>query len=57
MMVMGEGRNPKISHLIKLGQGAKIQKKRIDEILESTLAVLSPWENLAISGSYIKILL
>lgn len=54
MMVMGEGRNPKISHLIKLGQGAKIQKKRIDEILESTLAALNSWENLAINYHVLK---
>ncbi|WP_316846020.1 type II toxin-antitoxin system HipA family toxin [Pedobacter psychrodurus] len=46
-MVMGEGRNPKTSHLIKLGQEAKLSKKLIDEIIEQTNRSLSQWGNLA----------
>jgi serine/threonine-protein kinase HipA len=54
MMVMGEGRNPKISHLIKLGQGAKIQQKLINEIIESTQSALNSWEHLAANYHVLK---
>jgi serine/threonine-protein kinase HipA len=46
-MVMGEGRNPKISHLIKLGQDAKLSKKLIDEIIDQTMSSLGDWKDLA----------
>ena len=35
-MVMGEGKNPRIDHLIKLGLEAKLSKNRITEIIEQT---------------------
>lgn len=46
-MVMGEGRNPKISHLIKLGQEAKLSKKLINEIIDQTASSLARWKDLA----------
>ncbi|NBV06555.1 MAG: type II toxin-antitoxin system HipA family toxin [Proteobacteria bacterium] len=46
-MVMGEGRNPSIDHLVKLGQKAKIAKNRITEIIDQTQTALSNWEILA----------
>ena len=46
-MVMGEGRNPKISHLIKLGQEAKLGKKLIVEIIDQTKSSLDRWTDLA----------
>ncbi len=46
-MVMGEGRNPKTDHLMKLGMDAKIDKDRIHEIIEQTKASLAKWPELA----------
>jgi serine/threonine-protein kinase HipA len=46
-MVMGEGRNPKISHLVKLGQGSKLTSKLIDEIIDQTKSSLAHWTGLA----------
>jgi serine/threonine-protein kinase HipA len=46
-MVMGEGRNPKISHLIKLGQEAKLSKKVIEEVIDQTKSSLDHWKDLA----------
>ena len=46
-MVMGEGRNPKAEHLIKLGEEAKIAKDRIYEIIDQTQASLAKWPELA----------
>jgi serine/threonine-protein kinase HipA len=46
-MVMGEGRNPKISHLVKLGEGSKLNRKLIDEIIEQTKDSLTKWTGLA----------
>jgi serine/threonine-protein kinase HipA len=46
-MVMGEGRNPKISHLLKLGLDAKLSKKLIDEIIDQTKTSLNRWTHLA----------
>ena len=46
-MVMGEGRNPEISHLVKLGQEAKLAKKLIDEIIDQTKSCLVGWKDLA----------
>ena len=45
--VMGEGRNPNVSHLLKLANEAKIKKDRANEILETTKASLSKWPTLA----------
>lgn len=58
-MVMGEGRNPKAEHLIKLGEDAKINKDRIHEIIEQTQANLAKWPVLAkrygVSAANIKL--
>ncbi len=58
-MVMGEGRNPKAEHLIKLGEEAKIAKDRIYEIIDQTQASLAKWPELAksygVSAANIKL--
>ncbi|MBL4619847.1 MAG: type II toxin-antitoxin system HipA family toxin [Marinicaulis sp.] len=46
-MVMGEGKNPGMEHLGKLGREAKIEENRVSEIIEQTRAALSKWEMLA----------
>ena len=46
-MVMGEGRNPSVNHLIKLGHEAKLSKVRITEIIDKTQTALASWEVLA----------
>ena len=46
-MVLGEGKNPGIEHLTKLGEKAKINKKSVSEIILQTRESLSQWENLA----------
>lgn len=46
-MVMGEGRNPGVEHLIKLGLEAKLSKSRITEIIDQTQASLASWSFLA----------
>ncbi len=46
-MVMGEGRNPKTSHLVKLGQESKLTRKLIDEVIEQTKSSLAHWTGLA----------
>ena len=46
-MVMGEGRNPNTSHLLKLADEAKIKKDRAEEIIEVTKSSLSKWPALA----------
>ncbi len=46
-MVMGEGKTPGIEHLEKLGREARIDEKRVSEIIEQTRAALSNWEMLA----------
>ena len=45
--VMGEGKNPNIEHLQKLGLNAKIEKDKILQIIKQTQNALSQWENLA----------
>ena len=42
--VMGEGKQPSLSHLIKLGLGAKLSRLII---IEQTQAALSRWRSLA----------
>jgi len=42
-MVMGEGRNPGVEHLIRLGVEAKIAKPRINEIIELTRSAIETW--------------
>ena len=46
-MVMGEGRNPSVDHLVKLGYEAKISKARITEIIDQTQTALASWKVLA----------
>ncbi len=46
-MVMGEGRNPSVDHLVKLGYEAKISKARISEIIDQTQTALASWKVLA----------
>ena len=46
-MVMGEGRNPSVDHLAKLGHEAKLSKARITEIIDQTQTALSSWKTLA----------
>ncbi len=46
-MVMGEGRNPGIEHLVKLGQEANIPKRKIGAILDQTRVALAGWQSLA----------
>ena len=46
-MVMGQGRNPGVEDLKKLGEAAKLAPKRVDEIIDQTKAALSQWDDLA----------
>ena len=46
-MVMGEGRNPGIEHLKKLGKEASLPKGRADEIIADVKAALLQWQSLA----------
>jgi len=46
-MVMGEGENPNVEHLIKLGEEASIAKDRIHEIIVKTTESLAKWSELA----------
>lgn len=53
-MVLGEGLNPTISHLIKLGTDAGISRSTVNEIIEQTQYALNQWENLAINHGVSK---
>jgi serine/threonine-protein kinase HipA len=46
-MVLGEGRNPRIEHLTKLGLEAKIPMMRIREIIDQTQTALRKWRLLS----------
>lgn len=46
-MVKGEGRNPSINHLVKLGVEAGLSKKLIDEAIEQTKSALDQWRYLS----------
>ncbi len=46
-MVMGEGANPGIEHLRKLGEEAKLDKACVNEIIEQTQDALANWSELA----------
>ena len=46
-MVLGEGQNPSLGHLIKLGEDVKINRTKIDGIIEQTRHALSQWVVLA----------
>ena len=45
--VMGEGRNPNINHLVKLGKEAKLNKRLVEQIIEQTVSSLGQWTTLA----------
>lgn len=47
-LVMGQGRDPGLDNLRKLGQEAKLSNERIDEIINQTCGALSKWEELAL---------
>lgn len=47
MMVMGEGRNPRQSHILALATEAGIKKNCALEIIEAVKSSLSKWETLA----------
>ena len=59
-MVMGEGRNPNTSHLLKLADEAKIKKDRALEIIDALKSSLSKWSELAkqygVSDTNIKLI-
>lgn len=46
-MVMGEGKNPGINHLIQLGKEAYLPKNKISDIIDQTRTSLLKWEGLA----------
>lgn len=46
-MVKGEGRNPRIEHLLQLGGETTLSQSRIREIIAQTKAALSQWQELA----------
>lgn len=46
-MVMGEGKNPSIEHLIKLGKEANLKRPDIDGIIDQANHALNQWKPLA----------
>lgn len=46
-MVMGEGQNPSVQHLTKLGREASLGTTQIKEIIDQTKHALSQWNTLA----------
>ncbi|VAX38156.1 Toxin HigB / Protein kinase domain of HipA [hydrothermal vent metagenome] len=46
-MVMGEGKNPGVQHLIKLAQTADLSKIEAQKIIDQTCTALSQWKTLA----------
>ncbi len=46
-MVMGEGRNPKTEHLLKLADEASIKKDHAVEIIKTIESCLAKWPTLA----------
>lgn len=59
-MVAGEGRNPTIKHLIKLGIEAKLSKGVIESIIDQTKQALNRWKYLGeqykITDAHIKLI-
>jgi serine/threonine-protein kinase HipA len=59
-MVAGEGRNPTIKHLIKLGIEAKLSKGLIESIIDQTKQALNRWkywgEQYKIMDAHIKLI-
>ena len=58
-MVAGEGKNPRLEHLTKLGVEAELSKAKVKEIIDQTKSALSSWNKLAkahgVSGAKIKL--
>ncbi len=46
-MVLGEGQNPSLKHLFKLGEIAGLEKTKVKEIINQTETALQEWERLA----------
>ena len=46
-MVMGEGRNINLKHLLKLGSEAQLSKGFIDNVIDKTRSALNKWEILS----------
>ena len=46
-MVMGEGRNINLKHLLKLGSEAQLSKGFIDNVIDKNRSALNKWENLS----------
>lgn len=46
-MVMGEGRNPTVDHLIQLGEAAGLNKELVQNIIDATQESLTRWPELA----------
>ncbi|MDH0675143.1 type II toxin-antitoxin system HipA family toxin [Empedobacter sp. GD03861] len=46
-MVMGEGRNITVSHLVNLGLSAKLPKSFIEEVIQQTKSALNQWTDLS----------
>lgn len=46
-MVMGEGQNPSLDHLIKLGKEASLTKNQITAIIDQTRYALDQWDTLS----------
>lgn len=46
-LILGEGKNPDTSHLLKLAEIASIKEKRAKEIIDHVKATVSKWEHFA----------
>ena len=46
-MIMGEGKNPKLSHLIKLAEIGNIEKQKASQIIDEVRVAVSKWNSLA----------
>jgi serine/threonine-protein kinase HipA len=59
-MVVGEGKNPSVEHLTKLGAEAQLPKANVKEIIDQTKSALSGWSKLAkkygVSAASIKLI-
>jgi len=53
-MVMGEGKNPKLAHLLKLANISNIQKSQALEIIDQVVASVNQWENFAVLAGVSK---
>jgi len=57
-MVMGEGKNPTVEHLLELAKVADLSEKKAQRIIDETIAALMGWKELAktygVSKSNIK---